>query len=33
MEEALAGDCPKWRYRTRPAKWLGEHWVGGEERS
>jgi hypothetical protein len=28
MEEALAGDCPKWRYRTRPAKWLGEHWVG-----
>jgi hypothetical protein len=32
MEEALAGDCPKWRYRTRPAKWLSELWLTAEER-
>jgi hypothetical protein len=33
MEEALEGDCPKWRYRTRPAKWLAEYWLEAAERA
>lgn len=33
MEEALVGDCPKLRYRTKPAPWLREFWLDGHEKS
>ena len=32
MEEALVGDCPKMRYRTKPAPWLREHWLDADEK-
>lgn len=32
MEEALIGDCPKLRYRTRPAPWLREYWLEPHEK-
>ncbi len=32
MEEALVGDCPKYRYRTRPAGWLRELWLDEGEK-
>ena len=32
MEEALVGDCPKLRYRTRPARWLREFWLDKDEK-
>jgi len=32
MEEALVGDCAKLQYRTRPARWLREHWLDVSER-
>lgn len=31
MEEALTGDCPKLRYRTRPAPWLRKLWLDENE--
>lgn len=33
MEEALTGDCPKIRYRTRPAQWLRELWLEENEQN
>ena len=32
MEEALVGDCPKIRYRTKPAPWLRELWLDHDEK-
>ncbi|MCB1460812.1 MAG: hypothetical protein KDJ48_16400 [Nitratireductor sp.] len=32
MEEALVGDCPKLRYRTRPAAWLRDLWLDANEK-
>ena len=33
MEEALVGDCPKFRYRTRPAPWLRDLWLDEGEKA
>lgn len=33
MEEALVGDCPKLRYRTRPAAWLRDLWLDENEKN
>lgn len=32
MEEALVGDCPKIRYRTKPAAWLKDFWLDEDEK-